>query len=58
MDAASWRWIFAINLPLVIATIVLAMRVVPQAREVDARAKVDVVGATLCALGLAGITSR
>ena len=56
VDAASWRWIFAINLPLVLATIVLAMRVVPQAREVDARAKVDVVGATLCALGLAGIT--
>src|SRR5918999_1148035 len=56
VDSASWRWIFAINIPLVIGTIVLAWRVVPQAREVDSRAKVDVAGATLCALGLAGMT--
>ncbi len=56
VDSASWRWIFAINIPLVIATIVLIMRVVPQARETDSRAKVDVAGATLCALGLAGMT--
>jgi EmrB/QacA subfamily drug resistance transporter len=56
VDAASWRWIFAINLPLVIGTIVLIMRVVPQARETDSRAKVDVMGAALCALGLAGMT--
>ena len=56
VDAASWRWIFAINIPLVIVTIVLIMRVVPQARETDTRAKVDVVGAMLCALGLAGMT--
>ena len=56
VDAASWRWIFAINLPLVVGTIVLIMRVVPQARETDSRAKVDVIGAALCALGLAGMT--
>jgi EmrB/QacA subfamily drug resistance transporter len=56
VDAASWRWIFAINIPLVIGTIVLILRVVPQARETDSRAKVDVVGAALCALGLAGMT--
>src|SRR4051794_1119601 len=56
VDAASWRWIFAINIPLVIGTIVLIMRVVPQARETDSRAKVDVIGAALCAFGLAGMT--
>jgi EmrB/QacA subfamily drug resistance transporter len=56
VDAASWRWIFAINIPLVIATIVLILRVVPQARETDSRAKVDVVGAALCAFGLVGMT--
>src|SRR3954453_5824314 len=56
VDAASGRWIFAINVPLVIGTIVLIMRVVPQARETDSRAKVDVMGAALCALGLAGMT--
>src|SRR3954463_6042901 len=56
VDTASWRWIFAINIPLVIGTIVLLMRVVPQARETDSRAKVDVIGAALCAFGLAGMT--
>jgi EmrB/QacA subfamily drug resistance transporter len=56
VDSASWRWIFAINVPVVVVTILLIMRVVPQGRERDPDAKVDVVGATLCALGLAGIT--
>src|SRR5919206_290897 len=35
VDSASWRWIFAINLPLGVAPILLIMRVVPQARETD-----------------------
>ena len=56
VDTASWRWIFAINVPIVIFTIVLILRVVPQARERDPDARVDVVGALLCALGLAGMT--
>src|SRR5215212_6353779 len=55
VDAASWRWIFAINVPLVLGTIVLILRVVPPG-EREGRAAVDVVGATLCALGLAGMT--
>src|ERR687891_2952386 len=54
VDTASWRWIFAINLPVVVITLILAMRVVPGGvKRPDAR--VDVVGATLCALGLAGM---
>jgi EmrB/QacA subfamily drug resistance transporter len=56
VDAASWRWIFAINVPIVIVTMWLILRVVPQARERDPDARVDVVGALLCALGLAGFT--
>jgi EmrB/QacA subfamily drug resistance transporter len=56
VDAASWRWIFALNVPIVIVTIVLILRVVPAGRERDPHARVDVVGAALCALGLAGIT--
>jgi EmrB/QacA subfamily drug resistance transporter len=54
VDAASWRWIFAINLPIVLVTMTLIMRVVGRDRDPDAR--VDVIGALLCALGLAGIT--
>jgi EmrB/QacA subfamily drug resistance transporter len=56
VDAVSWRWIFAINVPIVIGTLFLILRVVPQARERDPDARVDVVGALLCAFGLAGIT--
>src|SRR5918992_1480412 len=56
VDAASWRWIFAINVPIVLVTMWLILRVVPQARERDPDARVDVVGALLCALGLAGMT--
>jgi EmrB/QacA subfamily drug resistance transporter len=56
VDAASWRWIFAINVPIVIGTMFLILRVVPQARERDPDARVDVIGALLCAFGLAGMT--
>jgi EmrB/QacA subfamily drug resistance transporter len=56
VDAVSWRWIFAINVPIVVGTLLLILRVVPQARERDPDARVDVVGALLCALGLAGLT--
>src|SRR5829696_10225736 len=56
VDSASWRWIFAINVPIVLITIVLILRVVPAGRERDPTARVDVVGALLCALGLAGVT--
>jgi EmrB/QacA subfamily drug resistance transporter len=56
VDSASWRWIFAINVPIVIVTLILILRVVPEGRERDPDARVDVVGAALCAFGLAGMT--
>ena len=56
VDTASWRWIFAINVPIVIVTLILILRVVPAGRERDPGARVDVVGASLCAFGLAGMT--
>jgi EmrB/QacA subfamily drug resistance transporter len=56
VDAASWRWIFAINIPFVVVTLVLVRRVMTTERERPAGARVDVVGALLCAFGLAGIT--
>jgi EmrB/QacA subfamily drug resistance transporter len=56
VDTASWRWIFAINVPFVVITMLLILRVVPQGRERPAGARVDAVGGTLCALGLAGLT--
>src|SRR5918992_6081886 len=50
VDAASWRWIFAINVPLVLVTMWLILRVVPERRRTTERKQVDVLGATLCAL--------
>ncbi|MEN3342153.1 MAG: hypothetical protein V7644_1557 [Actinomycetota bacterium] len=51
VDRASWRWIFAINVPLVLTTLVLISVAVPRAARVSGR-RVDVLGAALCVLGL------
>jgi EmrB/QacA subfamily drug resistance transporter len=53
VDAVSWRLIFAINLPLVVINLWLLRRV-PESADDQAGRHVDVEGAVLCALGLAG----
>jgi EmrB/QacA subfamily drug resistance transporter len=50
---ASWRWIFLVNLPLVAITLALVVRFVAPSDAARGR-KVDVPGAVLAALGLAG----
>ena len=54
VDVASWRWIFAINVPFVIVTILIVRISVSERVREGPRAPVDVIGAVLCALGLAG----
>ncbi|HET6684021.1 MAG TPA: DHA2 family efflux MFS transporter permease subunit [Gaiella sp.] len=54
VDQASWRWVFALNVPLVAGTIVLVHAAVPRTPKVAGR-RVDVIGAALCASGLGGI---
>jgi EmrB/QacA subfamily drug resistance transporter len=54
IDVASWRWIFAVNVPFVIATILIVRVAVSERPREGERAPVDVLGAVLCALGLAG----
>ena len=56
IDAASWRWIFAINVPFVAATMMLVLAAVPQRARLGARPPVDWPGAVLSFLGLAGPT--
>ena len=54
VDVASWRWIFALNVPFVIATLAVIAVAVPQRVREGPRPAVDWLGALLCALGLAG----
>lgn len=56
IDDASWRWIFLINLPLAVLTVVIAMRAVPETRDPHAPTTFDYTGAVLASLALAGTT--
>ena len=56
VDAASWRWIFLINLPLCAVVVVIAARHVPETSDPEAPRHIDVPGALLVALGLGGIS--
>ena len=55
IDAASWRWVFALNLLPVAGTLYLIATALPESLdERQEHVHVDVKGAVLCALGLAG----
>lgn len=54
IDAASWRWIFLINIPFVLLTLVLVARAIPRRDASHSRRTVDWAGAVLGAVGLAG----
>ncbi|MDO9410031.1 MFS transporter [Patulibacter sp.] len=56
VDVASWHWVFLINVPLVLGTIVLIVRVIPGGGARDRTRHVDLPGAALCAVGLGAIT--
>ena len=50
----DWRWIFWINLPLIAATVWLALRAIDESSDPDACPGIDVVGIVLSAVGLGG----
>jgi EmrB/QacA subfamily drug resistance transporter len=54
VDNASWRWIFALNIPLVVAALWLVWTAVPAVAGRGDR-HVDIVGAALGAIGLGGV---
>jgi EmrB/QacA subfamily drug resistance transporter len=56
VGAASWRLIFAINVPIAAAVLLVAWRHVPESRDTTATGRVDVPGGTLVTLGLIGVT--
>ena len=54
VDAVSWRAIFAINVPLVVLTLILVSVAVPARESGSGHAKVDWLGAVLTFVGLSG----
>ncbi len=54
IDHASWRWIFAINPPLIAITLGLVRAAVPPA-PAGKRRHVDFLGAGMCVVGLAAV---
>jgi len=56
VDVASWRWIFLINVPVVIAVLAISAKHVPESRDESATGRLDVGGALLAAGGLGALT--
>ena len=56
ITAASWRWIFFINLPIAAAVVVLGARHVPESRDPAVTGKLDTPGALTAVAFLAGLT--
>src|SRR4051794_26091765 len=56
VQSVSWRAIFLTTLPLGVFVVMMSARHVPESQDPDARGGVDVLGAVLAGLGLAGTT--
>jgi EmrB/QacA subfamily drug resistance transporter len=55
--AASWRWVFFINVPVSLVVLVIAARHVPESRDPTVTGRIDTQGAALTVIFLAGLTS-
>ncbi|GGQ29119.1 EmrB/QacA subfamily drug resistance transporter [Actinomadura coerulea] len=56
VEAAGWRWVFLLNVPLAAVVVLVAVRHVPESVDPQAHGRFDVSGAALAALALAGTT--
>ncbi len=56
IDVVGWRSIFFLNVPLVLVVVLVALRHVPESRDPDAVARLDVPGAVVVALALGALT--
>ena len=54
-DAADWRFIFWINVPLAVLTAMVTLKAVPESRDAEAKG-LDWLGALLAVTGLAALT--
>jgi EmrB/QacA subfamily drug resistance transporter len=51
----SWRWIFFLNPPLAVITLMLLFQHVPESRDEDAQGPVDIRGSLLATVGLGAL---
>jgi EmrB/QacA subfamily drug resistance transporter len=56
VEAVSWRAVFLLNLPLAALVIVVALRHVPETRDLTATTHPDLPGTVLAVLGLGALT--
>lgn len=56
VDAASWRWIFLLNVPLGVAVVMIGRAHIPETRDADATGRLDRAGAAVGALALVLLT--
>lgn len=56
VDAAGWRWVFLVNVPIAVVITALLVRLVPESRDDRPARRLDVAGALLAAVGLGGVT--
>ena len=56
VQSIGWRWIFLINLPVAVAVAAVTTRHVPETSDPSANGRFDILGASLAALALGGIT--
>ena len=56
ISAASWRWIFFINLPIAVAVVALGVRHLPESRDPGVTGRIDYAGALAAVVFLTGIT--
>jgi len=55
VDVTTWRWIFGVNVPVVLFTLVLiSVAVEADGRQQRRERRIDIVGGALAAVGLAG----
>jgi EmrB/QacA subfamily drug resistance transporter len=54
VDAASWRCVFFLNLPLAVAVVWIAARHIPESRDPTAVGRPDILGTAAVTVGLAG----
>ncbi|HVB44920.1 MAG TPA: MFS transporter [Streptosporangiaceae bacterium] len=56
ISAASWRWIFFINVPIAAVVVALTVRHVPESRDLTVTGTIDYPGALAAVVFLTGVT--